>query len=260
MHNTPFNSGYSKVNGLDMYYEIHGTGKPIVLIHGGGSTIETTFGNLIPLLSKGRQVIAVELQAHGHTADRSTALSFRQDADDIAALLENLQISNADFLGFSNGGQTLIEIALRHKAIVGKIIIASAFYKLSAVVPQFWEGFHNATINAMPEVLQQGYLKANNNRDCLLNMFKRDVERMKDFKGWTDEQMASITAPTLIINGNNDVGSTEHAAEMCRTIPDAQLAILPGGHGTYIGAIESLPNGKWTQQYIIGLITDFLDN
>ena len=88
-----FESGYSEVNGIRMYYEICGEGKPLVLIHGGGSTIQTTFGRIIPLLAKNRQIIAVELQAHGHTNDRNRDLTFVQDADDVAKLLENLKIS-----------------------------------------------------------------------------------------------------------------------------------------------------------------------
>jgi pimeloyl-ACP methyl ester carboxylesterase len=257
--NTNFKSGYSEVNGLEMYYEIYGQGKPLVLIHGGGSTIETSFGNIIPLLSKSRQIIAMELQAHGHTKDRASDLTFEQDADDVAKLLENLQIKKADFLGFSNGGHTAIEIALRHKNIVGKIILASTFYKRTAAVPQFWEGFDIATLDMMPKVLQDGYLKANNNEKGLLNMFNKDVQRMKNFKGWTDEQIKSISEEALVINGNNDVGSIEHAVEMHRMIPNCELAILPGGHGTYLGAIESLPNGEWTMKYVADLIIEFLD-
>src|SRR5213083_189481 len=122
-----FKNGQSEVNGLSMYYEIHGQGKPLVLIHGGGSTIETTFGRVIPALAKSRQLIAVELQAHGHTNDRDTELTFEQDADDVAVLLKNLHISKADFLGFSNGGHTAIEIAIRHPQLVNKMILASAF-------------------------------------------------------------------------------------------------------------------------------------
>ena len=83
-----FKNGYSNVNGLQMYYEVYGQGKPLVLIHGGGSTIQTSFGKIIPLLSKNRQIIAVELQAHGRTNDRDTFLSFEQDADDVATLLD----------------------------------------------------------------------------------------------------------------------------------------------------------------------------
>ena len=257
--NTNFKSGHSEVNGLKMYYEIYGQGKPLVLIHGGGSTIETSFGNIIPLLLKSRQVIAMELQAHGHTGDRNTDLTFEQDADDIAKLLDNLQIKKADFLGFSNGGHTAIEVALRYKTIVDKIILASTFYKRDAVVPQFWDGFDTATLEMMPKVLQKGYLKANNDGKGLLNMFQKDVQRMKTFKGWTDEQIKSITAKTLIINGNNDVGSIEHAVQMYRLFPNSELAILPGGHGTYIGAVESIPKGEWTMKYVAELIEEFID-
>lgn len=254
-----FKTGYSDVNGLNMYYEIHGHGKPLVLIHGGGSTIETTFGRIIPLLSKHRQIIAVELQAHGHTNDRTADLSFEQDADDVATLLKNIKIEKADFLGFSNGGQTLIEIALRHPEIINKIIVASAFYNRDAVMPAFWKGFEGATLDVMPKALREGYLKANNNEAGLLNMFKKDVQRMKTFEGWSQEQMKMIKAPALIINANNDVGSMEHAVEMCQLIPNCELAIFPGGHGTYLGAIESLDNGHWPEFNATRLIEEFLD-
>ena len=253
-------SGYALVNGLEMYYEIHGAGsKPLVLIHGGGSTIETTFGRIIPLLAKHRQIIAVELQAHGHTNDRNTDLTFEQDANDVATLLNNLNISKADFLGFSNGGQTTIEIAVRYPTLVNKIILASTFYKRSAAPAQFWEGFDRPTLNDMPAVLREGYLAVNNSEEGLLNMFNRDVQRMKVFKDWEDDYLKAIQAPTLVINATHDVGSPEHAVEMYRLIPNCELAIFPGGHGTYLGAIESLENGHWPQFNATTLIGEFLD-
>lgn len=259
MNEASFQAGYSLVNGLKMYYEIHGQGRPLVLIHGGGSTIQTTFGNLIPLLAKRRQIIAMDLQAHGRTGDRTTDLSFEQDADDVAALLKNLNIAQADFLGYSNGGHTLVEIYLRHPGIVNKMIIASSFYKRTAVAPQFWEGFDHATIEVMPQALKDGFLEVNNDRKALQNMFNKDVQKMKNFKGWSDEQMRSITTPVLIVNGDQDVGSAEHAVEMHRVIPGSQLAILPGKHGTYIGAIEFLTDEGWKQKYIVDIINNFLD-
>jgi len=260
MTDSNFKNGYAEVNGLKMYYEIHGQGKPLVLIHGGGSTIQTSFANLIPVLSKNRQIIAMELQAHGRTNDRDTSLSFEQDANDVAALLADLKISKADFLGFSNGGQTTIEIAIRHPQLVNKIIIASAFYKRNAVmIPHFWEGFDQVTLDHMPITLREGFLKVNNDPEALLNSFNRDVQRMKTFKEWTDEQMRSIKAPTLVINGNNDVGSAEHAVEMYRIIPNCQLVILPGNHGSYIGTADSLENGGWKQSYVVDIIEQFLD-
>lgn len=259
MNDNKIESGYSQVNGLKMYYEIYGEGKPLVLVHGGGSTIQSTFGNIIPLLSKTRQLIAMDLQAHGRTSDRSTDLSVQQDADDVATLLDNLKITKADFFGYSNGAQMLIEMHLRHPDLVNKLIIASAFYKRSAAVPAFWKGFDNATIDVMPQSLKDAFLKVNNDTDALQNMFNKDVQKMKSFKDWRDEQIRSIKAPTLIINGNNDVGSVEHAVEMYRTIPDAQLVILPGKHGAYMGALEFLENPEWTQMYIVDIINNFLD-
>jgi len=122
-------SGYAIVNGLKMYYEIHGKGTALVLIHGGGSTIQTTFGRVLPLFAKNHKVIAVEMQAHGHTADIDRPLSFQQDADDIAALLQQLHIDKADIFGFSNGASTTLQFAIRHPEMANKIIVASTFYK-----------------------------------------------------------------------------------------------------------------------------------
>jgi hypothetical protein len=99
---TAFINGYSDVNGISMYYEIYGEGKPLILLHGGGSTIQTTFEKVIPHLAGSHKVIAVELQAHGRTGDRDTPISFQQDADDVAALMKNLNINKADVFGFSN--------------------------------------------------------------------------------------------------------------------------------------------------------------
>lgn len=260
MNTRTFKSGYSEVNGLKMYYEIYGSGYPLVLIHGGGSTIQSSFANIIPLFARNHMVIAMELQAHGRTNDRETDLSFEQDADDVAILLQNLKISKADFLGFSNGGHTAIEIALQHPSIVNKLIIASAFYNRNAVDPLFWDGFDHVILSDMPEILRDDFLRVNNDEAALLNMFNKDVQKMKFFKGWTREQMQSINVPTLVINGNQDVGSVEHSVEMYRLIPGCQLAIVPGKHGAYLGTVEFLNNGKWSHPYIVDLIDEFLED
>jgi pimeloyl-ACP methyl ester carboxylesterase len=258
--NNNFKSGYSIVNGLTMYYEIYGQGKPLVLIHGGGSTIQTTFGRIIPQLAMNRQIIGVELQAHGRTSDRKTDLTFEQDADDVAILLGNLKISKADFLGFSNGGHSAIEIAIRHPELVNKMILASAFYRRSGASPQFWKGFDHVTLNDMPQVLRNAFLTVNNNNtEALMNMFNKDVRRLKTFQGWSDAQMKSINSPTLVINGSKDIGSPEHAVEMYRIIPNCELAIFPGGHGDYLGALETLDKGMWTKFNATYLIEEFLN-
>src|SRR5215471_17134424 len=152
---------YANVNGIKMYYEIHGEGKPLVLIHGGGSTIETTFGKVLPLLAKKYKVIAVELQAHGHTSDRNAPETFEQDADDVAALLQLLNISKASIFGFSNGGTTAMQIAIRHPQVVDKLVIASGAYQREGFIPGFFEGMQHASLENMPRPLQDAFLKIN---------------------------------------------------------------------------------------------------
>ena len=253
-------SGWSDVNGLKMYYEIYGQGKPIVLIHGGGSTIQTSFGKIIPHLAFSRQVIAVELQAHGRTSDRDAGETFEQDADDVATLLQNLQIPSVDILGFSNGGHTAMEIAMRQPILVNKLVLCSTFYKKNGRFPKFWEGFEGeVSFSKMPQPYKDAFLKVNNSPEALLNMFNKDVQRMKDFKGWSDAQLRSIQAATLVVCGDTDVNTPEHAVEMFRMIPNCQLAIVPGGHGKYLGELTTLDDGKWTQEYAVGLITEFLE-
>ncbi len=165
--------GYLAVNGIRMYYEKYGEGDPLVLIHGGGSTIQTTFGNIIPELSKDTQVIAVELQGHGHTSDRNAPESFEQDADDVAGLLKGLHISKASFFGFSNGGNTAIQIAVRHPELVNKLILASTFYKREGMQNGFFEGIEQATINDMPLTLRTAFLQINPDSSRLLTMFNK---------------------------------------------------------------------------------------
>ncbi len=230
---------YAAVNGLNMYYEIHGSGRPLVLVHGGGSTIESTFGRVLPFLAKTHQVIAVELQAHGHTRDIDRPLSFERDADDVAALLEQLGVKKADLMGFSNGATTCIQVAIRHPNLVNKLVLASATYKRSGMVAGFFDGFKNASLKMMPRPLQDAYLKANPDPRGLQSMFNRDVVRMATFKDISDSEIKSIQAPSLILNGDTDVVLPEHALELFRTLPHARLAISPGGHGHYIGEVES---------------------
>ena len=255
-----FKSGYSEVNRLKMYYEIYGKGKPLVLIHGGGSTIQTTFGRVIPMLAKHRQLIAVELQAHGRTGDRDSELSFEQDADDVAALLKNLNILKADIFGFSNGGTTALQIAIRHPELVDKIVAASALCKRNGVPSQFWGFMEQARLENMPEQLKDGYKKVASDTSGLQVMHDKDAKRMVDFKDIPNEKIKSIKAPTLIIIGDKDVITPEHAIEMHRLIANSELAIIPGGHGEYIGEITTLkPDYKENDFIAVPMIESFLD-
>lgn len=254
-----FDSGYSDVNGLKMYYEIYGQGKPLILIHGGGSTIQSNFGKVIPLFAKNRKVIAVELQTHGRTNDRNADLLFEQDADDIATLLKNLKIDKADFFGFSNGGTTTFQIAIRHPEIVDKIVVGSALAKRNGVPDWFWDFMKQAKPENMPEQLKAAYKQVAPDKSGLQVMHDRDAKRMVNFKDISDEQIKSIKAPALIIIADKDVITPEHAIELHRQIANSELAIIPGGHGEYIGEITTLKPDTKESEFVVPMIEKFLN-
>ena len=251
---------YAEVNGLKMYYEIHGSGSPLVLLHGGGSTIESNYGRIIPLLAKNHKVIAVELQAHGHTADRNQPLSFEQDADDVAALLKKLSITKADIMGFSNGGTTAMQLDIRHPEVAGRLVLASAIYSREGMFPGFFDYMKGAKFEEMPQPLKDAYLKANpGDAQGLLNMFRRDVERMVNFKDISEESVKSIKAPVLVINGDKEAVQGAHALKLSQLIANARLIILPCGHGDYIGEICAPKMDAAMHERVVGMIDDFLN-
>lgn len=255
----PDESGYSNINGIQLYYEIYGKGKPLVLIHGGGSTIQTTFANAIPLFSKSRKLICIELQAHGRTEDRDNPLSFEQDADDIATLLENLHIEKTSLFGFSNGGMTAIQFAIKYPNKCDKIVAASVILKRNGTFPLFWDFIKNSTLNDMPETYKSAFLAHTPDKQKLLNMHQKCAERMNNFRDFDDSDLKKIKAKVLLINGDKDVATNEHIVAMAQLIPNCQLAIIPGGHGTYIGEINTISPSTKSSQFIIPIIEKFLD-
>jgi pimeloyl-ACP methyl ester carboxylesterase len=222
---------YAPVNGLKMYYEIHGVSDgrtpPLVLLHGGGSTIETTFGKFLPLLARSRQVIAFEQQGHGRTADVDRPFTFEGSADDAAALLQYLKIERADFFGYSNGGTIALQIAIRHPKLVRKLIVVSGMFRRDGVSPQFWEGMRHAKLADMPAELREAYLEVAPHPEQLQSFHDKSVRRMLDFQDIPTETIHGIEAPTMVMIGDADVVRPEHAVEMFRVLPHAQLAILP---------------------------------
>jgi len=252
-------SGHAPVNGINMYYEIYGEGAmPLVLLHGGGSTIEVTFANILPIFSKHNRVIAVDLQAHGRTGDRNSPESFEQDADDVDALLKYLKVDKANILGFSNGGTTTLQIAIRHPEVVNKIIDVAGAYQREGFIPGFFDGFKGATIDSMPAPLKTAFLKVNPDNNKLLNMFNKDVERMKNFKDIPDDSIHSIKATALIIVGSQDVMPVEHAVKLSHMIVGAQLAVLPGVHGACLGEVTAKAGSRQPEATAI-LVQEFLN-
>jgi pimeloyl-ACP methyl ester carboxylesterase len=255
---TPVHAGYANVNGLRMYYELHGTeGFPLVLVHGGGSTITTTFGRILPLLARTHRVIAVEMQAHGHTRDIDRPFTFTQDADDIATLLDTLHVAKADVFGFSNGGTTALQVGMRHPAKVRRLIIASSNYKRDGMVDGFWEAMQKGTFADMPQIFKDELKKIDASEAAAHALFERDSKRMLAFKDIPDQEIKSILAPSLVIDGDRDVVRVEHAVELSRLLPHGRLCILPGEHGEYFGEISHPVDDRVTRGFV-DLVDEFL--
>jgi pimeloyl-ACP methyl ester carboxylesterase len=257
----PLESGHAPVNGIDMYYEVHGRrdGVPLVLLHGGGSTIDVTFSRVIPVFAGSRRVIAVEEQGHGRTTDRNQPVTFESSADDVAGLLRHLKVDTADILGFSNGASVALQVAIRHPHLVRKLIFASAVTKKDGAQPQLWEFMDKADFSNMPQQLKDAFLRVNPDMQKLKTMHDKDAERMRSFKDVPDDSVRSVRAPTLIVLGDQDIVKLEHAVELTRLIPGARLLILPAGHGDYLG--EAVMTQKETRypELTARLIEEFLD-
>jgi pimeloyl-ACP methyl ester carboxylesterase len=233
-------TGYAPVNGLNLYYEVVGEGEPpLVLIHGGGSTIESNWARILPMLAKSHRVVAFEEQGHGRTKAIDRPFTFDNTADDVAALLDYLQIDKADLFGFSNGGMIALRVAKRHPQKVRKLIVASAPYRRDGMMQGFWDGMRNASLAQMPQALKMADQKVNPDPKHLEALFQQDKQRMLAFKDMPDKDLESIAAPALVMLGDHDVVTPEHALKMSRLLPHARLAILPGTHGSYLGEAAS---------------------
>ncbi len=263
MTDTTAQTGYADVNGLKMYYEIHGEGGvPLVLLHGGISTIGVDFGAILPDLAQRRQVIAIEQQGHGHTGDIDRPLSTAQMTDDTAALLRQLRVEQADFLGYSVGAGISLEMAIRYPELVRKVVFMTLIVNESGYHPGHLEGM--AMIQ--PEMLDgspfaEAYAAAAPNP----NDWPALIEKIKSYaasgEAWSAEDIEAIAAPALIIAGDSDIVRPEHAVEVFRMfgggvpgdmagLPASQLAILPGT--THITLVQR-------PEWLLPMVTQFLD-
>src|SRR5919112_143154 len=206
---------YVSVNGLEMYYEIHGTGKPLVLLHGAFSAIGTSFGHVLPELAKSRQVIAFEMQAHGRTADIDRPLSYEQMVDDTVAALKQLGIEKADFFGFSMGAGIALQVAIRHPEAVRKLVLASVTYKLDGVHPGLMEGL----AEMKPEMMygspwHEEYMRIAPRPEDFATLFTKKAQMDREERDLPAETIEAIKSPTLLIIGDSDIVRPEHAVEM----------------------------------------------
>lgn len=227
---------YAPVNGLKLYYEVHGEPRadrvPLVLLHGGGDTIGTSFAKILPLLARSRQVIAFERQGFGHTADiADRPFDFDRSADETVGLFDHLKLDRADVLGFSNGGTIALRLAIRHPTRVRRLVSVSGLFARDGVAAEFWKGFDGATLEMMPQELQDAYRAASPHPERLQSFFDKCVAVMRDFQDIPRDALGKIAAPTLVMSGDADVPTPEHGVELFHLIQAARLAIVPDvGH------------------------------
>jgi pimeloyl-ACP methyl ester carboxylesterase len=250
------------VSDLELYHEVHGSGRPLVLLHGALSTIGTSFGSVLPLLANHRQVIAIEQQAHGHTPDIDRPLSYAQMGADTVALLQSLEVEGADFFGYSMGSGIALEIAIRHPEMVRRLVLASLAFNVDGLHPGTQEQIEDADPAALDgSVFQLAYAEVAPDPDGWRGLVAKVNALDRDFDGWPAEEIAAIVAPTMVILGDSDIATPEHGVGLFRLrgggvegdtngLPDSELAILPGT--THLTIVD---RGEW----LASMVTRFLE-
>jgi pimeloyl-ACP methyl ester carboxylesterase len=263
---TDAQTGYASIGDLSMYYEIHGTGRPLVLLHGAYMTVDA-MGELLAGLAASRRVIVPEMQGHGRTADVDRPISYEQMADDTAGLMRHLRLESADVVGFSMGGGIALQLAIRHPARVRGLVVVSASFTYDGMQPDALAMFPSIS----PEMfagspMEEEYVRLAPNPED----FSKLVEKLKRLDttpfAWPEEEIRAIAAPTLIVVGDADVVRLEHAVELFRLrgggamgdlagLSPAQLAVLPGTTHFIPPGSGVLDRATW----LVAMIQAFLD-
>jgi len=260
--------GYASVNGLNLYYEIHGSGEPLVLLPGGFMTIEA-MGALVPQLAATRRVIGVELQGHGHTADIERPLRFEWMADDIAALIRQLGFERADVFGYSLGGAVALQTAIRHPEVVRKLTLASTACKRDGWYPEALAGMAAISVETFAGTpIHAAYLSASPRPEAWPDVVAKMKSLLTEDYDWSAD-VAALRAPVLILVGDADGLRLAHAVELfgllgggqadgdLRGLPAAQLAVLPAT--THVGWAPPFHGIMTRTQLLLPIITEFLD-
>ena len=255
-------AGYAPVNGLRMYYEIRGSGEPVVLLHGAFMSIPGNWAGWIDELSKTRKVIAVEMQGHGRSADIAREFSNENHADDVAALIRYLELPRADLIGYSMGGGVAMQVAVRHPDQVRRVVVMSSTFRRDGRTREASDAIAGLTAEVFKgSPLETEYQRLSPTPD----QFATFVERMVAADGKQDElsadQLRATAAPMFFIHGDADGIRLQHVAEMFRlkggeTHGDlgprtaSRLAILP--NTTHVTLMERMP-------VIVPMVNDFFD-
>lgn len=260
-------SSAARVGEISIYYEVHGgpltAGRtPFVLMHGGVMTIETAFaGDLLPKLSALAPTIAIESQGHGHTPDRPGPMQLEQLVADVIGVLDHLQVDAAHLIGHSLGALTAVETVIRHPARAKSVTSLSGIYSVDGQLPELTslerDPTHMPSAALAPLLPTPGdfaewkasFDRSGHNSTGMLDLPKRIIAMRDRWSRWTPEQLGSIRIPALLAIGDHDFTRIDHAAEMAKLIPGAQLAVLPGT--THLGMIS---RGAWLVPMIQSMI------
>ncbi|WP_328410317.1 alpha/beta fold hydrolase [Nocardia sp. NBC_00403] len=219
---------YAPINGLQLYYEVHGAGRPLVLLHGGLGTADTTFVALLPELAKTRKVITVDLQAHGHTGDIDRPLRFELMADDISGLITHLGLGKADVLGYSLGGGVALQLAGRHPELVGRQVVISAPFRSDGWTPEGQAGMAALNPDTMLETpIHALYTATAPNPADWSALVTKTRQLLTESYDWT-AQVAAIRVPTLLVLAESDVVRPQHAEELGALLGGARMVVAPG--------------------------------
>lgn len=255
-------TGYASVNGLKMYYEIHGSGEPLVLLHGGFMTITSNWEGWIGELARTRKVIAVEMQGHGRTADIPREPSSENLADDVAALLGYLAISRADVLGYSMGGGVALQVAVRHPDRVRRVVVISSTFRRDGAIQEAVEAISKITAEDFKgSPLETEYRRLSPTPDQFPQFVEHMVTAYAKGRDLSADQLQATSAPMLFIHGDADGIRLEHVAEMFRLKGGgihgdmkprsaSRLAVLPDT--THVTLMQRVST-------IVPMVNDFLD-
>ena len=257
-------TGYAPVNGLQMYYEIHGAaGRPLLLLlHGGLFNIDLQFGQLLPGLAATRQVIAADFQGHGRTGDIDRPLTSADLASDVVGLLRHLGIARADVFGFSVGGAVALHLAIKHPELVRKLVVSSVSFHPDGDRPENSEAVEALTVDAIAGTpMEQDYRAKSPNPDKLQDLLDKLGQFDAGFTGWADADIQGIAAPTLITIGDCDAVRLDHAVRFLQLrggdvngdfvgVPASQLAVFPGTTHFF---------GLAKTDLVLGAVLPFLD-
>ena len=261
----PLKTGYVQVNGMKMYYEIHGTAPtgtlPLVVLHGAYMNIPD-MGDIVPKLAKTRQVYAIEMQGHGRTTDINRPITYQNLADDVAVFMDSMKIAKADVFGYSMGAVAGLQLGIRHPQKLNKLILASGAYDVEGWQPVFKDFIPLMTVDMFLNLpFAEDYKKLAADPDGFPELVRKLIQLEKEPMAWENE-VKNFKSPVLIISGDADVMTLEHSVAMFRLLGGggmgdmgtplaaSRLAILPATSHT---AVINQPD------LLMGLIDPFLN-